>query len=63
MMCGLFLCCVLLVMFLELFNWWLKSTSTCRKFDGRHVKFARERVVVCCRMVFIVETSARVFFR
>lgn len=32
--------CVVDYAFLGLFNWWLKST--CRKFDGRHVKFARE---------------------
>ena len=26
----------------------------CRKFDGRHVKFARKRGVVCCKMMSIL---------
>jgi hypothetical protein len=41
----------------ELFNQWLKPT--CRKFDGRHVKFARERVVARCRMVSVLITFDR----
>jgi len=48
---------LLLMLLSELFHWWLKLTS-CRKFDGRHVKFARERGVVCCRMVSILIISA-----